>query len=96
MCTQLLPPVTRKTPALIALLLLLVTPLIGASQDNQSAAIRDYNVAAALQNAGLYPRAAERWTDFLKKHPKDTRLDRATYYLGICQSRNMPTWWQRS
>ncbi|MFP6620171.1 MAG: tetratricopeptide repeat protein, partial [Pirellulaceae bacterium] len=85
MRTQLLPPVTQQTPAVIALLLLLVTPLIGTSQDNQSAAIRDYNVAAALQNAGLYPRAAERWTDFLKKHPKDTRLDRATYYLGICQ-----------
>ena len=60
-------------------------PHAGLTQENQSAAIRDYNVAAALQNAGLYPRAAERWTNFIKTHPKDTRLDRATYYLGVCQ-----------
>ena len=55
------------------------------AQEADAEAIRDFNVAAALQNAGLYPRAAERWTDFQKKHPKDARLDRATYYLGICQ-----------
>ncbi|MCP3690806.1 MAG: tetratricopeptide repeat protein [Planctomycetaceae bacterium] len=85
MCTPLLPPVTRYATGLSSCLLLLLTPLAGVTQENQSAAIRDYNVAAALQNAGLYPRAAERWTNFLKTHPKDTRLDRATYYLGVCQ-----------
>ena len=74
------------TPLLIlSVVLLLLPPTLASAQENQSAAVRAYNVAAALQNAGLYPRAAERWTEFIQKHPKDTRIDRATYYLGICQ-----------
>lgn len=73
------------TALLLSFALFAISPGPATSQENQSAAVRDYNVAAALQNAGLYPRAAERWTEFLQKHPKDTRIDRATYYLGICQ-----------
>jgi len=84
MSATLLRVFLAPTLALSAVLLLLpLTP--ACSQENQSAAVRAYNVAAALQNAGLYPRAAERWTEFLQKYPKDTRIDRATYYLGICQ-----------
>jgi len=74
----------RRLVLVGSLLLLLASPPVRA-QDKQAASIRDYNVAAALQNAGFYPRAAERWAEFLKKYPKETRLDRATYYLGICQ-----------
>jgi len=86
MCVTILRPFLAPTLALsVALLLLPPTP--ACSQENQSAAVRAYNVAAALQNGGLYPRAAARWTDFLQKYPKDTRIDRATYYLGICQLR---------
>ena len=81
---------TMPRPFITLLLILSVTLLLlpdtpACSQENQSAAVRAYNVAAALQNASLYPRAAERWTEFIQKHPKDTRIDRATYYLGICQ-----------
>jgi TolA-binding protein len=49
------------------------------------AAVRDFNAAAALQNVGLYDRAAEKWTVFLAQYAGDVRLDRAHYYLGICQ-----------
>jgi len=51
----------------------------------KNAAVRDFNVAAELQNAGLYDRAAEKWADFIKTYPDDERLDRANYFLGICQ-----------
>jgi len=59
-----------------------------AAQDDiakKNAAVRDFNAAAALQNAGLYDRAAAKWADFIKKYPNDERLDRANYFLGICQ-----------
>ncbi len=47
--------------------------------------LRDFNAAAALQNTGLYQRAGEKWTGFISQNPNDARLDRAYYYLGICQ-----------
>ena len=50
----------------------------------ERAVLRDFNAAAALQNAGLYDRAGEKWTAFISQNPGDTRLDRAYYYLGIC------------
>jgi TolA-binding protein len=50
----------------------------------KQAAVRDFNAAAALQNNGLYTRAAQRWSDFVRKYPSDERLDRVHYYLGIC------------
>ena len=84
MFATMLRPFLAPTLALSAALLLL-PPTPAYTQENQSAAVRAYNVAAALQNAGLYPRAAERWTQFLQKYPKEPRIDRATYYLGICQ-----------
>jgi outer membrane protein assembly factor BamD (BamD/ComL family) len=51
----------------------------------QRAVLRDFNAAAALQNAGLYDRAGEKWTTFISQYPSDGRLDRAYYYLGIAQ-----------
>ena len=51
----------------------------------ERAVLRDFNAAAALQNAGLYDRAGEKWTAFISQNPGDTRLDRAYYYLGISQ-----------
>jgi len=57
-----------------------------ADQDaRERALLRDFNAAAALQNAGLYDRAGEKWTAFISQNPGDTRLDRAYYYLGISQ-----------
>ena len=51
----------------------------------ERAVLRDFNAAAALQNAGLYDRAGEKWAAFISQNPADTRLDRAYYYLGISQ-----------
>ncbi|MDP6443348.1 MAG: tetratricopeptide repeat protein [Pirellulaceae bacterium] len=58
---------------------------VGQDDTKSQAAVRDYNAAAALQNSGFYNRAAERWATFLKKYPKDARLERVHYYLGVCQ-----------
>ncbi|MGA2067152.1 MAG: tetratricopeptide repeat protein [Thermoguttaceae bacterium] len=55
------------------------------AEDAANQAARDYNVAAALQNEGLHERAAEKWLAFIGQYPGDSRLDRAHYYLGICQ-----------
>jgi TolA-binding protein len=49
------------------------------------AAIRIFNATAALQNSGFHERAATKWQDFLTKYPTDERIDRVTYYLGVCQ-----------
>ncbi len=67
---------------------LLSQPQISTAQDEagkNQAAIRDFNATAALQNSGFYERAAVKWQEFLAKYPKDERLDRVTYYLGVCQ-----------
>jgi TolA-binding protein len=56
-----------------------------AAEEADSAAVRDFNTSAALQNNGLYDKAAVRWQAFLKDHAKDARAGKATYYLGICQ-----------
>jgi TolA-binding protein len=55
------------------------------AEDAANQAARDYNVAAALQNEALYERAAEKWAAFISQYPGDSRLDRAHYYLGVCQ-----------
>ncbi len=59
----------------------------GSAQESDQAAARAYNAAAALQNSGLHERAIQKWAEFAQQYPKDERLDRAYYYLGICQLR---------
>ncbi len=49
------------------------------------AATRQYAVAVGFQNQKLYDSAIDEWKAFLRKHPKDARVDKATHYLGICQ-----------
>jgi len=62
---------------------------IALAQDAaKEAAVKDFNAAAALQNEGLYPRAAEKWAAFIQQYPGDERLDRAHYYLGVCRLHN--------
>ena len=48
-------------------------------------ATRQYAAAVALQNRGVFDLAAEEWTKFLKNYQGDSRADRATHYLGVCQ-----------
>jgi len=64
---------------------LTVLPDTLAAEASDNAAVRDFNAAAALQNSGFYDRAAQKWADFVRKYPSDSRLDRVHYYLGICQ-----------
>lgn len=60
-----------------------------AAQDAKTqAAVRDFNAAAAMQNEGLFARAAEKWAAFLQQYPNDERLDRVHYYLGVCRQHN--------
>jgi TolA-binding protein len=56
-----------------------------AAEDPANQAAREYNVAAGLQNEGLYERAADKWQAFINQFSSDSRLDRAHYYLGICR-----------
>jgi TolA-binding protein len=71
---------------LLLLFLLVDRKSTSSAQDAKGqAAVRDFNAAAALQNSGLYDRALEKWTAYLKAYPADPRLDRVHYYLGICQ-----------
>lgn len=58
-----------------------------ARAQDPPAATRDFNAAAALQNSGLYGRAGDKWAQFIKDFPTDSRLDRAHYYAGVCQLR---------
>ncbi len=56
-----------------------------ADEAQQRAALRDFNAAAALQNAGLLDRAATKWEALISQYPGESRLDSAYYYLGVCQ-----------
>ncbi len=60
-------------------------PALAQDETANQAALRDFNATAALQNSGLYSRAAAKWANFLKLYPTDMRIDRVHYYLGICQ-----------
>jgi TolA-binding protein len=61
------------------------SPAVAVAQQEDQAALRHFNVAAELQNFGSYDKAAQKWTEFIQKFPRDARLDRANYYLGICR-----------
>lgn len=58
-----------------------------AQEEVDNASARAFNSAAALQNAGLHKRASTKWTEFIAQYPKDDRVGRAHYYLGVCQLR---------
>ena len=72
-----------------AVLLALLSASLSASvvaQDNKDdAATQAYNAIGALQNGGLYSRAAVRWKEFITKYPNDKRIGDIQYYLGLCQ-----------
>ncbi len=57
------------------------------ADETENASARQYNAAAALQNAGLHQRAAEKWSEFITQHPDDERVGRASYYLSVCHLR---------
>ena len=65
----------------------LVTTTLQGQDDKKQAAARSYNAAAELQNTGVHDRAVLKWHEFTKTYPNDERIDRAHYYLGVCQLR---------
>ena len=46
---------------------------------------RQFAVAVGFQNQKLYESAIDEWNTFLQKFPEDSRVDKATHYLGTCQ-----------
>ena len=46
---------------------------------------RQFAVAVGFQNQKLYESAIDEWKTFLQKFPEDSRVDKATHYLGTCQ-----------
>ena len=71
----------RPTSLLLLACAALAAP--AAADDAQQAATRDFNATAALQNAGFYERAMQRWQEFLGRYPDDARRDRASQFAGV-------------
>lgn len=80
-------PIGRRTVCLASLLVVVLakTALWAEDTKNDSAATRDYAVAAGFENKQLYPQAAARWQKFIDTYRGDERLDRAHYHLAACQ-----------
>ena len=68
---------------LIALLLAFGISRTATAQESE-AATRQYAAAVGIQNLKQYSLAVEEWETFLKKFPKDPRVDKAQHYLGTC------------
>ncbi len=56
-----------------------------ALAEDTEQATRQFAVAVGFQNQKIYDSAIEEWQTFLKKHPQDSRVGKATNYLGTCQ-----------
>ncbi len=56
-----------------------------AADDPNPEATRQYAVAYGFQQKKLFPQAAQRWAEFLKAFPQDTRVPNVHYQLGVCQ-----------
>ena len=59
------------------------TPQVSA--DDSEKGTRQFAVAVGFQNQKLYEAAIEEWETFLQTFPQDSRIDKATHYLGTCQ-----------
>ena len=53
-----------------------------AEAEDTEAGTRQFAVAVGFQNQKLYEQAVDEWATFIKKFPKDSRLDKAQHYLG--------------
>ena len=71
--------------AVAAVIFIVSLAATGHAQDVDNLPARNFNAAAALQNAGLYGRATQKWTEFISNHATDSRIGRAHYFLGVCQ-----------
>ncbi len=80
---------TCRTHHFASRFLLLVALMLSVSQfaiaQETEAGTRQFAVAVGFQNQKLYEQAVDEWQTFLKKFPKDPRVDKASHYLGTCQ-----------
>ncbi len=65
--------------------LLALTDARPVQAQETEAGTRQFAVAVGFQNQKLYDQAIDEWQTFIKKFPKDPRLDKAQHYLGTCQ-----------
>ncbi len=69
----------------VFVLLLLRPGLVEVRGEDTEPGTRQFAVAVGFQNQKLYDSAIDEWKTFLTKFPADTRVDKATHYLGTCQ-----------
>ena len=81
----------RISFALLVAILVAVLPLGEALAQETEAATRQFAAAVGIQNLKQYDLAIEEWETFLKKFPKDPRVDKAQHYLGRVPCRTSST-----
>ena len=64
---------------------LAVLPAAQGQEKVDPAAVRQYNLAVALQKKKLFAQAGEKWAGFIQAFPTDPKLPIALHNLGICQ-----------
>ena len=74
----------RISFALLVAIIVAGLPLRAALAQETEAATRQFAAAVGIQNLKQYELAIEEWETFLKKFPKDPRVDKAQHYLGTC------------
>jgi len=55
------------------------------SAEDSEKGTRQFAVAVGFQNQKLYESAIDEWKTFLQTFPQDSRVDKASHYLGTCQ-----------
>ncbi|MEJ7591915.1 MAG: tetratricopeptide repeat protein [Planctomycetaceae bacterium] len=76
----------RFAPVCAAFSLLFVSTIATRVQGEETEhGTRQFAVAVGFQNQKLYESAIDEWKTFLQKFPQDSRVDKATHYLGTCQ-----------
>ena len=70
--------------AAVAVVLIFASNFTASAQETEPGT-RQFAVAVGFQNQKLYDAAIDEWQTFIRKFPKDPRIDKATHYLGTCQ-----------
>ncbi len=77
---------SRRWLVLVGVVLgLLSSPRLAVAAESSPAARAAYASAAALQNREAWDLAAEEWRSLIAGYPDDPLVEKARYYLGICQ-----------
>ena len=71
--------------SLVLIVFSLRSGLVEVRGEDTEPGTRQFAVAVGFQNQKLYDSAVDEWKTFLQKFPSDTRVDKATHYLGTCQ-----------